>query len=290
MTGDNFDWWNYFFFWKILLVPAYLMLFLLYPFVIFLDLFREGYILFFPPVVKEAQLKKKPSALAFKTVGVSLGSMSIHHLISPEFYENQGSYGENRVFTFFREKIHRPFFRIFVHIAIEGLFILSLIYSLVDPMDKKFTSETHFYDFVTYGMFMTFLFEDIVEICRIKWKFFSSFWNAYSLFTHVLFAVGGLTQAIGFHLEYRRDNRNDWNGNHPANIGVTLFAIASTMAVVRSIRWFLLLRRVGPVIICVIRVLKDVAIIFILFIILYIGFSLAIYAMYKPFRGVFFPV
>jgi hypothetical protein len=134
-------------------------------------------------------------------------------------------------------------------------------------------------------MFMTFVFEDIVEICRIKWKFFSSFWNAYSLFTHVLFAVGGLTQAIGFHLEYPFDNRNDWSGNHPANIGVTLFAIASTMAVVRSIRWFLLLRRVGPVIICVIRVLKDVAIIFILFIILYIGFSLAIYAMYKPFRG-----
>merc|ERR1712243_259700 len=35
----------------------------------------------------------------------------------------------------------------------------------------------------------------------------------------------------------------------------------------------------------VIRVLKDVAIIFLLFIILYIGFSLAMYAMYKPFKG-----
>jgi len=45
------------------------------------------------------------------------------------------------------------------------------------------------------------------------------------------------------------------------------------------------LREVGPVIICVIRVIKDVAIIFILFLILYIGFSLAMYAMYKPFRG-----
>ena len=102
MTGDNFDWCNYFFFWKILLIPAYLMLFLVYPFVIFIDFFREGDILFVPPAVKEAQLKKKPSVLASKTVGVSLGSMSIHHLISLEFYEDQGSYGENRVFAFFR--------------------------------------------------------------------------------------------------------------------------------------------------------------------------------------------
>ena len=132
---------------------------------------------------------------------------------------------------------------------------------------------------------MNFLFEDIVEVCRIKWKFFSSFWNAYSLFTHVMFALGGLLQAWGFGMEYPRDDRNEWSGNHPANIGATLFAIASTMAVVRCIRWFLLLRKVGPVIICIIRVTKDVVIIFTLFIILYIGFSLALYAMYKPFRG-----
>ena len=86
MTGDNFDWCNYFFFWKILLIPAYLMLFLVYPFVIFIDFFRDGDILFVPPAVKEAQLKKKLSALAPGTVGLSLGSMSIglDHLITPE--------------------------------------------------------------------------------------------------------------------------------------------------------------------------------------------------------------
>jgi len=206
-------------------------------------------------------------------------------LIAPEAYEKELSFEENRVFGFFREKIHRPFFRIFVHIAIEAMFIISLVYSLVDPKDKKFTSEHHVYDYTTYGMFLTFLFEDIMEVCRIKWKFFSSFWNSYSLFTHVLFAVGGLVQIIGFYIEDGKDERNSWSGNHPANVGATLFAIASTMAVVRTIRWFLLLRKVGTVIICVIRVLKDVAIVFVLFIILYIGFSLAIYAMYKPFHG-----
>ena len=285
MTGDNVDWFNYFFFWKILLIPAYLVLFLLYPFVIIIDFFREGDILFTPPTTKKNQKKKKASVLASGAIDLSLVSVNMGHdeLINTN-YENETLFTERRVFAFFREKIHRPFFRIFVHIAIEALFILSLCYSLVDPKDKKFTSEYHFYDFTTYGMFMTFLFEDIVEVCRIKWQFFSSFWNAYSLLTHILFALGGILQAAGFRME-ESDNRNEWSGNHPANVGATLFAIASTMAVVRSIRWFLLLRKVGPVIICVIRVLKDVAIIFLLFIILYIGFSLAMYAMYKPFKG-----
>jgi len=283
MTGDHFDWFNYFFFWKILLIPAYLVLFLLYPFVIFIDFFREGDILFAPPTVKKIQQKKKPSVLATEAV-FTLGSVSLgrDHLIRTDF-EDDTLFTENRFFAFFREKIHRPFFRIFVHIAIEALFILSLCYSLVDPKDKKFTTETHFYDYTTYGMFITFFFENIVEVCRLKWKFFSSFWNAYSLFNFFLFALGGLLSGIGFSIE-TTDNRNEWSGNHPANVGATLFAIASTMAVVRSIRWFLLIRKVGPVIICVIRVLKDVAIIFLLFIILYIGFSLAMYAMYKPFR------
>ena len=64
------------------------MLFLAYPFVIFVDFFREGDILFVPPAVKKAQLKKKPSALAPGRVSLSLGSMSIglDHLISPELF------------------------------------------------------------------------------------------------------------------------------------------------------------------------------------------------------------
>merc|ERR1719483_1290441 len=61
MTGDNFDWSDYFFFWKLLLIPAYLVLFLLYPFVIFIDFFREADILFLPPVAKGIKAKKKPS-------------------------------------------------------------------------------------------------------------------------------------------------------------------------------------------------------------------------------------
>jgi hypothetical protein len=76
------------------------------------------------------------------------------------------------------------------------LFILSLIYSIVDSKDKKFTSETPFYNYTTYEMLMKFLFKDVVEICRIKWKFFYSFWNAYSLFTYLLFAVWGRTVEI----------------------------------------------------------------------------------------------
>jgi hypothetical protein len=40
------------------------MLFLPYPFVIFFDFCSEGDILFVTPAVKEAKLKKKPSALA----------------------------------------------------------------------------------------------------------------------------------------------------------------------------------------------------------------------------------
>ena len=274
MTGDNFDWFNYFFFWKVILVPTYLALFLCYPFVIFIDFFRNADILFGPP--KAQQSKNLQTGLSRSTkIAISIAQ--------PEVQQMESGEQENIFFQFFREKIHRPFFRIFIHIAIEIVFMISLILCLVDPKDKRGPLHFHWYDGLTYSLILFFFIDDIMEVVRLKWKFFSSFWNSYTLLNNFLFCCG-ITLQFGFCFK-KSDERNTWSGYDYVNIGVALFAIASTMAMVRSIRWMLLWRGFGPIIICIIRVIKDIFIVCLLYFIFFVAFALAIYALLKPYRG-----
>jgi hypothetical protein len=81
----------------------------------------------------------------------------------------------------------------------------------------------------------------------------------------------------------KEDFRSQHSGNHPINIGTTMIAYGGVMHVLRVLRWFLLNRRIGPVVVCFIRVLKDVVYIFAVFIVIYVAFVLGLWFMYKPF-------
>ena len=187
MTGDNLDWFNYFVYWKLLLIPAYLLLFLLFPFVIVADLFREADILFVAPP-------------KYQMEGVrDLVRNTIEQPVFPGFNLTQVSQverrQEQRFFRFFREKIHRPFFRIFFHIIIEIIFITFLVISLVDPCDVKGEKGVKYYDIVTGIFIFFFLLDNILEVRRLKWKFVSSFfWNTYTIIYLVFYSIGLILQ------------------------------------------------------------------------------------------------
>ena len=59
-------------------------------------------------------------------------------------------------------------------------------------------------------------------------------------------------------------------------IGVTLIAFGAILHGLRTARWFLLHSKAGPIIICIIRVLKDVIYVFLIWMIVYLSFALGI--------------
>ena len=79
------------------------------------------------------------------------------------------------------------------------------------------------------------------------------------------------------------DHRAQLSGNHPVNIGMTMIAYGALMHILRVLRWFLLNKSIGPVVVCCIRVLRDVVYVFVVFIVIYLAFVLGLWFMYKPF-------
>ena len=80
------------------------------------------------------------------------------------------------------------------------------------------------------------------------------------------------------------DNRAELSGNHPVNVGSTILAFGATMSLLKPLRWFLLNRTLGPVVVCIIKVLKDVFHIFLIFLVVFGAFSISSYFMFKPFK------
>ena len=69
-------------------------------------------------------------------------------------------------------------------------------------------------------------------------------------------------------------------------IGVTLIAFGAILYGLLISRWFLLHNRAGPVVISIIRVLKDVIYVFLIWVIVYLSFALGIWLLYKRFNAV----
>ena len=114
MTED-FHWDNYFLIWKILYIPLSIFLLFCYPFIILIDLvFRDGDILFLSP-------KEKCRVIEFDQ----------EDCIQQQI--------ESSVFSFFRQRMHHPVFRIITQICLELLFLLVMTASIFDPKDKDDT-------------------------------------------------------------------------------------------------------------------------------------------------------
>ena len=315
ITGKYFTWDNYFLFWRILYFPLAVLLFCFIPLVVVVDtLFRKSDILFVSPHMLERrkELKYKVSKKApEQAIQISIvpmmefdnkneqmfslemsvidvaneeqGHSSIVPMVTDD--ENDQKDEESIIFSFFRERIHRPIFRMIVYHFLEVIFLYFLGWSMIDPKDTLDKQELHGYDYVTIVFVINYFLEDVIDIIRRKWTFFYSFWNVYSLLNHSLFMLGGILSKQGFEqLDPDDSNRANASGNHLVNVGSTLLSIAASMAFFRTVRWLLLLKTLGPVVVCIMRVLKDTVQIFVLFLIIYVSFAIGTFSMFKPFK------
>ena len=250
---EDFFWDNYFLIWKILYIPLSWFLLLCYPFIILLDLVcRDGNILFLSPkdVSKVDQESRRATGK------------------------------ESRFFAFFRERMHRPIFRIITHISLEILFLLVMIISIFDPEDQNEGKDVSKADVITCVFVATFFIDDVFNICTQKLAFFSSYWNSYFFLSHFFFILGGGMKYFGM-TYVDHDRRELLSGNHPSNVGSTLISFAAIITFTRCVRWLLLFRSFGPVVISMFKVLRDIFKLFALFAVTYVAFCIGTWSMLK---------
>ena len=82
----------------------------------------------------------------------------------------------------------------------------------------------------------------------------------------------------------KTDNRQYLSGNHPANIGGTIFAFAALAALLRPLRWLLLHQKIGPVVVCIVKVFHDVFYVMVITMIMVTAIAIGSFTMLKPFE------
>ena len=283
MTGPNFHWENIFFVWKVLYYPFAVLLFLLVPFVVLIDAispYRKADILFVSPEMRKqmkgSKANEKQCEEGINVDGDITGNKREENLPTECFF-----------FHYFRTRIHRPILRMMVYHFMEVFFILCLILSLTDPLDelkgvKKREKKLQVYDYLTMVFTASYLFESVLDLFRTKWQSLSSFWQIYRLINSLFLAVGGLTTLIAFWL-MDDDNRAILSGNDVVNVGWTIFAVGASLSLLKPLRWFLLSKNLGPVVVCIINVLRDTAHVFLIYFVVSNAFSFSLYSMFKPF-------
>ena len=168
-----------------------------------------------------------------------------------------------------------------------SVLLICLILSLVDPMDElkqaeKRSKKLQVYDIITLVFIVSYVSESVLDLCRRKWQSLSSFWQIYNLLNSLCLAVGGLVACIAFQL-MKNDNRAELSGNNVVNVGCTIFAIGATLSLLKPLRWFLLNKLLGPVVVCMINVLQDFIHVFLIYLVITAAFSFSSYSMFKPF-------
>jgi len=245
LCGNNFDWDKYYIKWKILYFILSVILPFTYPFIVLIDtLFRKNDLLFISPAETPA---------------------------------------ENKFFAFYRWAMHKPIFRIIFHHFLELIFLILVFLSTWDPLDTFHDKQIWFYDILLAVFVLSYVIDDIVGLRRRGWANFSSFWHTFNFINSIMFLLGMIVSYCSYKF-LPNDNRATLSGNHNVNIGATVYSIAATFALLRPLRWLLFNKTLGPVVVCCIKVVKDVIHIIIIFMITFAAFSVGLYSMFKPFK------
>ena len=267
--------------WQWIYAPYVLAIYCVLPLVVFADFFRKADLLFVSPGT-------------FTRRNVS------HH---PEMKKNLGhgvDEDENCFFRFFRKFVHTPVFCMIFHNIIQWFYLIVLFVCLVaypattdklrlddqtSRINQRFTENYLVLLFCIFGL--AFLLEDIKMMVMKRYLFFKTFWNPFSFVAHLLMVVGSAILKIYFF--YYADEENDYNranlsGNHPINIGVTLISISVGMEMLNKLRYLMLFRVLGPIVLCVTSVFKDVARMALIYVIIYTSATFSLWALLKPFQ------
>merc|ERR1719369_1237509 len=99
--------------------------------------------------------KKSEQAVPMKKIpDEENGNMSILPMIDQEKEHEQK---ECFVFAFFRERIHRPIFRMIVYHFLEVVFLIALGFSMTDPNDATGKKDFWPYDIMTIVFVINYL-------------------------------------------------------------------------------------------------------------------------------------
>ena len=288
---------------RLLSVPFSLILVLLYIPVILMDLvFREGQLLWETPGQFRARKMGRPTASRMNSLKeLSSGRRNNpQETLETETLESDRAF-ENCAWAFFRERLHRPVYRMISALLCEFIFLVFLYLGLTDPNNGEL--DYNWKDITGWTLIFHFFFEDLVELAVRRWDFFTSFWSCYTLATNSLLLLGAAITYFGYDeyvvpkmsgqgessgvtnvtRQWPNDYRSELSGNHPVNIGMTMIAYGALMHILRVLRWFLLNKNIGPVVVCFIRVIRDVVYVFAVFVVIYLAFVLGLWFMYKPF-------
>ena len=249
--------------WNIKNIPLTILTFFCYPFVVLADLCRKGDILFVKPKVLEKRL--------------------MNNSIEEQKVDEEGC------FNYFRTRMHIPMLRMIPYVSIQILYRILLLVSIwnsLDPVKADFTENKMLWAtisiFVTFIIAINFLIDDIIDLFRAH--YFQSFWNSFSLLTHLLLVGGAVIARISYSLEPNGTNMADLSGNNAVNVGRVMLSFGAGMEFFRILQWLVLLETTGPIVLCVIQVIKDALRMVSIYVILFISHSIAFWSLYKPFR------
>ena len=187
--------------WNLIHLPLALLFFACYPFVVFLDFFRNADILF-----STKEEKMQPAANRAEKCETDVESRS------------------SRFFTFFQAQIHTPVYRQIIHCTIQLIYLILLVVMVWNPIEEKDVPEPHIFHYLAAIITGIFLLEDGMDFYmnlreKEKANFFESYWNIFNLCSRSILFIGLSVYLSVFPADAQRtENRANLSGNDVLNL------------------------------------------------------------------------
>ena len=273
--------------WCLIYVPYALLLFCCYPIVVFADFFRQADILF------EKKQEEKGSV-----------ALTLSHIEEGRLSSGRSS-KVNEIFSFFRGKMHTPDFRMTVYMAIQVLYMITLIFMMWNPtnngtVNSNHCKEVHVFHYIVLVVTAILVIEESLDfginlLEKEKAAFFESFWNVWSIAFRLILLVG-LSVYLGAcdHPPHRAEdenvpeagfkNRAFLSGNDVLNVSSTLICLGVAAEFFKVLQFLLLFHCFGPLVICVINVAQSALKTLPIYIIIFSTYGMFMWGMFKPFH------
>eukprot|EP00092_Neocalanus_flemingeri_P012459 GFUD01013432.1.p1 GENE.GFUD01013432.1~~GFUD01013432.1.p1 ORF type:complete len:765 (-),score=167.64 GFUD01013432.1:60-2354(-) len=250
--------------WNIKNFPLTILTFLFcYPFVVLTDFLRKGDILFVNPKALEARRLKE-----------------IENDVENQQTDNEGS--PQGCFDYFRKRMHIPLFRMIPYLFTKVTYLILLFVSIWHKghsmLEPNFQEQILLS--ITFIISISYLVDDTVQLFRPKY----SFWNCFSLLTHLLLVCGAVLMYVSYQFSPIGTNLADLSGNSAVNVSLALFSFGAGMEFFSVLQWLTLLETTGPMVLCVLHAIKDALRMVSIYIVLFVAHSIAFISLYKPFQ------
>merc|ERR1719233_1413087 len=187
--------------------------------------------------------------------------------------------------NFFRSRMHIPLFRMFPYFFIQLVYLALLGYSVWNHNDPLETNFNNYTSALMHGciaiLALNFLLDDIIDMNQPYYT--RSFWKTFSLITHLLLVSGWIVACLSSHVFYKGKQQANLSGNNPVSVGWTMFSFAIGLEVFRTMQWLVLLEATGPIVLCVIEVMKDATRMLSVCFIIVIAHMFTFHSMFRPF-------